>query len=111
MRARVIRTRRSVTMNTLKLRGSRVSSESPIWSVRKFVIGRRASKFKYWKKASSRMYRNVLFPLQNRNVFKRIAPTAKKNPGIDDARITNPAAFHRSVPAGAMATNGINREK
>jgi hypothetical protein len=57
------------------------------------------------------MYRNVLSPLQNRNLFKRIAPLAKRTPGIDDAKITKAAALHRSDPSGAREINGANRDK
>jgi hypothetical protein len=63
------------------------------------------------KKATSRMYKSVLFPLQHRNLFKRIAPRAKKTPGIDDTRRTNPPALHRSDPSGVIAINDMNREK
>jgi hypothetical protein len=98
-------------MNILKFRGSRVNRKSPIWSVRKSVIGRRESKFENMKKATSRMYKSVLFPLQHRNLFKRIAPRAKKTPGIDDTRRTNPPAINRSGLAGVIAINGMNREK
>jgi len=57
------------------------------------------------------MYRSVLSPLQNRNLFKRIAPLAKRTPGIDDAKITKAAALHRSDPLGAREINGANLDK
>ena len=57
------------------------------------------------------MYRRVLSLFQNRNLFKRSAPPAKRTPGIDDARRTNAAAFHRSDPLGAREINGANRDK
>jgi hypothetical protein len=43
--------------------------------------------------------------------LRRIAPTAKKIPGIDEAKITSAPALHRSEPAGTSATKGTNREK
>jgi hypothetical protein len=79
--------------------------------VRKFIICRRASKFKNKKKATSRIYRKVLSPLQKRNLFKRIAPPAKRTPGIVDTKITKAAALHRSDPLGAREINGANRDK
>jgi hypothetical protein len=57
------------------------------------------------------MYRNVLSPLQNRYLFKRIAPPAKRRPGIDEAKMTNAAILHRSDPAGTRAISGENRDK
>jgi hypothetical protein len=40
-----------------------------------------------------------------------MAPPARRNPWIDDAKITKAAALHRSDPAGAREINGANRDK
>jgi hypothetical protein len=43
--------------------------------------------------------------------LRRIAPTAKRSPGIDEATISIAAALNLSKPAGTRSTEGAYREK
>jgi hypothetical protein len=95
----------------LKLRGSEIIEIWAICAERKDVMGRSESRFRNWKKATSKTYRTVLFSLQNRYLFKRIAPTVKRSAGIDEATISIAAALNLSKPAGTRSTEGAYREK
>ena len=92
-------------------RGSKTIEVPPVCLERMSVMGPSESRFRNWKKATSRIYRRVLFWLQNRYLLRRIAPTANRIPGIVEAKSNKAANFNLSKPEGTRITAGAYREK
>lgn len=93
------------------LSDSKTIDVSPVCLERMSVMGRSESRLRIWKKATSKIYRTVLFWLQSRYLLRRNAPTAKRRPGIAEAKSNKVANFNLSKPAGTRITEGAYREK